>query len=390
MKKLNTRLANFNKKIVGKKLIIFGTGPTAKELMGKLKLPISYLVDNDKNNWDQSIDGYKVFNPKKIKTEKKGEVVVVIASSAVEDIAEQLIKMGLKKENSFLTSPFLIDYNKQKEEKNLPKLLVTAFGESGGLWLIDLKEEKKKRILRGNCRGIEAFRDGYYVVLDNVGIVKLNKKLQEIKRYKLPHSQNLHSIALDKKRGIIYLNETGHDRIGIFNARSLKRTGEIYLGKNKKNVLEQHHINDVKIYNDQIYVSLFSLKGVWRREIWKDGAIVKINRQSGMIENKVVTGLSQPHSILFDNNQIYYCNSMNCEVKKGRTTICKIFGYTRGLAKKDDMIFIGQSKARRLSRFDKDFKIVSLDTGIHCWNVKERTDHFISLPADGIFEIKLI
>ena len=118
MKKLNTRLANFNKKIVGKKLIIFGTGPTAKELMGKLKLPISYLVDNDKNNWDQSIDGYKVFNPKKIKTEKKGEVVVVIASSAVEDIAEQLIKMGLKKENSFLTSPFLIDYNKQKEEKN--------------------------------------------------------------------------------------------------------------------------------------------------------------------------------------------------------------------------------------------------------------------------------
>ena len=64
MKKLNTRLANFNKKIVGKKLIIFGTGPTAKELMGKLKLPISYLVDNDKNNWDQSIDGYKVFNPK--------------------------------------------------------------------------------------------------------------------------------------------------------------------------------------------------------------------------------------------------------------------------------------------------------------------------------------
>ena len=54
------------------------------------------------------------------------------------------------------------------------------------------------------------------------------------------------------------------------------------------------------------------------------------------------------------------------------------------------MIFIGQSKARRLSRFDKDFKIVSLDTGIHCWNVKERTDHFISLPADGIFEIKLI
>ena len=386
MKKPNIKISAFKKKIFRKKLIVFGTGPTARELMDKLKLPIAYMVDNDKNNWGQQISGYKVFNPTKIRKEKRNEITVIIASSAFEDISKQLKKMGLKDGKSFLISPFLIDYKKI----DLPRLLVTTFGESGGLWLIDLKSRKKRRILRGDCRGIEKFRSGYYVVLDNLGVVKLNKNLKEVKRYKLERNQNLHAIALDKKRKIIYLNETGHDRIGVFDAKSFKRTGEIYLGKNERNILEQHHVNDVKIHNDQIYISLFSLRGVWRKEIWKDGAIVKINRQSGKIESKIVTGLSQPHSILFDNNQIYYCNSMDCEVKKGNRQICKIFGYTRGLAKKENMIFIGQSKAKRISRFNKDFKIISLDTGIHCWDIKERTDHFISLPADGIFEIKII
>lgn len=377
---------DFLGRIGGRRIIVFGAGPTGIDFLTKLPLPVAYFVDNDQRLWGREVRGVMVRPPEDLRREAPDSFVVVIASSAVEQITEQLTGLGLKPGVSVLVSPFLI-LTGQAGDQPACQLLVTALGRNGGLWSVDTGGETAEQILAADCRGMARLPDGFAVVLQHEGLLRLDDDLNEIARAKVSDDLNYHGLAYDAERGVLYANETAYDRLGVYRVDDLARIGEINLAKDPDGAHDQHHINDVAVHGGQLFVAMYSIEGVWRREIWNDGAVVRLDPESGSVEQVVLHGLSQPHSILFDHDQLYMCNSMDCQVLKGDKLLCQLQGYTRGIARHGRVLFIGQSEIRRLSRFRDRFSNLSLDSGIHVWNIDTYTSRFIKLPVQGVFDI---
>ncbi|MBU7006398.1 TDP-N-acetylfucosamine:lipid II N-acetylfucosaminyltransferase [Phosphitispora fastidiosa] len=94
-------MKRFIKGVADKKIIIFGTGSAGETITKKLANHVSYYVDNNKAKWNTTFMGGKVLNPQTCKNENKDEVIVIIASSFYEEIADQLQKMGFQEYRHF-------------------------------------------------------------------------------------------------------------------------------------------------------------------------------------------------------------------------------------------------------------------------------------------------
>lgn len=118
-----------------------------------------------------------------------------------------------------------------------------------------------------------------------------------------------------------------------------------------------------------------------------DGAIVSFDLKKNKIDKVIHHGLKQPHIILFSDQFLYFCNSIDCQVKKDKETMIEFQGYIRGLYKKNNIFYVGQSEIRRLSRIENKFSNISRDTGIHIWFQEDCTSFFINIPSNGVFDV---
>lgn len=107
-----------------KKVIIFGTGEGSAEVFSALKhisVDIAYFVDNDSQKCGISIFGKVIHNPEELLNEEKDDILVLIASSADDEISSQLDKMGFIKNSDFYS---IICANTQKAKNALPILVI--------------------------------------------------------------------------------------------------------------------------------------------------------------------------------------------------------------------------------------------------------------------------
>lgn len=76
------------------RIILFGTGKKYKELKNKIydKDEVIALLDNDKNKWNQKMDGIFIHNPQDIKYLKYDKIVLM--STYALDMKQQLLKYG--------------------------------------------------------------------------------------------------------------------------------------------------------------------------------------------------------------------------------------------------------------------------------------------------------
>ena len=141
-----------------------------------------------------------------------------------------------------------------------------------------------RKVYSGNCRGIVKSKTHYYVAEEHEGILVLNDQFELIDLIKTRESHNLHGIAIDEDNGLIYVNETKFDRLGIYDVETRIRVDEIVLTKGDPDTFDQHHINDINIYNDKLFVSMFSLNGVWKHGVWNDGGIAIVERKTSVLK----------------------------------------------------------------------------------------------------------
>lgn len=83
--------------ILSKDIVLFGAGNKAIETTKELSeydLVPSFYVDNDTNKWGTIFEGKEVKNPNCL-TENRDKTLIIIASQYMEEIKEQLNKMGL-------------------------------------------------------------------------------------------------------------------------------------------------------------------------------------------------------------------------------------------------------------------------------------------------------
>jgi FkbM family methyltransferase len=91
----------FNKNAENKKIVIFGGGMAAKNLIGytqrvNSKWNIIYIVDNDEKKWGTDILTYIIKEPIEMLKMQPDEYVVLICGQHVGEIAEQLENMGIQ------------------------------------------------------------------------------------------------------------------------------------------------------------------------------------------------------------------------------------------------------------------------------------------------------
>jgi len=375
--------------IKNKKIVLFGAGPTCEELLNNLRLKCAYIVDNDPDLWEKTLHNLEIKNPLQLKDENFLDIVVIVASTDINDIIIQLQKYGLELGSQIHISPFL-SFDQSVDKNYYPNLLVSSCTDGGGLFEINPNTSELKKVYNGNCRGLAQSNGKYYVVEEHSGFLILDNNYKKIDKIKTPENYNLHGITIDDSKGIFYANETKFDRLGIYDIENLKNIDQIDLKKGTSKIFDQHHFNDIHFYNGKLYASCFSINGVWQHGIWNDGGVVIIDPISKEIEKIALSDLNQPHSIYTKDNKIFYCNSRECNVFVGDKLLSQFNGYTRGLKSWKHFFFIGQSRARRLSTFTDRFTNISLDTGIHIWNSIEKTSSFVKIPAEQVFDIIII
>lgn len=262
------------------------------------------------------------------------------------------------------------------------KMLVTCCNEKGGLYQISIQngEYKMQKRLEEHLTGIARYGDRF-VVANASQLLLVDNELHVAARNKIAEL-DFHGVQIHNQYA--YVVETERNTIGVYHLPDFQRTGEIRFNLSDR---DYNHLNDVHIANDRLFVSMFSMQEPWRQNNGSQGTILEVSLPDRQIVNIHQTGLVQPHSVLFDNHHLFYCNSGVREVRQGTTTIFQTDLYPRGLAKLDAYLFIGQSLSRNMTEPEPEASELSRGCGINIYNTKSEENCFIPLPSKEIYGI---
>lgn len=92
----NDSWANFNKKCVGKKVVVYGAGDRCRKNMAMLKkaYDIPFIVDGDSSKWGTCIEGIEIVSPHSL-LQMREEYIVLISVQKAAMIARELDKFGV-------------------------------------------------------------------------------------------------------------------------------------------------------------------------------------------------------------------------------------------------------------------------------------------------------
>lgn len=266
-------------------------------------------------------------------------------------------------------------------------LLVTCCNSDGGLYLINLtkKSYSQVKLLDGDFRGIGKYNENYVIATDTQGIILLDNDFKVINSTNYNDAPDYHGLTIHNNNA--YVVETRRNTIGIYNLPDLDRVDEIRMSMEENDVF---HVNDLIIKDDNLFLSMFSNYGEWRKSSIYSGVIISFPLNNTEKPVVLQRNLKYPHSIVVQGNNLLYCNSANFEVKENNQVIYKGTGFTRGLALKSDMIYIGQSESRNVEDVRNDNNNISLDCGVIAFNRKERISKFIPLPSEEVYGIMVL
>lgn len=96
---INQTIENFEECIKNNNLFIFGASNAGKKTIDYCvnhNYKVTFVVDNNSNKWGNQFNGYEVISPTTLLEYDSSNVVVLIASVYLNEIAKQLISMGIK------------------------------------------------------------------------------------------------------------------------------------------------------------------------------------------------------------------------------------------------------------------------------------------------------
>lgn len=238
----------------------------------------------------------------------------------------------------------LISFCNQYENSGVSNLLV-----------LDLVSQEKEWIkLDVENHGITGIgqNENYIFALYQLGphgIVILEKEsLKSVLVKNLEELRDPHSLVAAGDE--LYIASTSSDEILKYKLDGekpdLNFVSSVWSPEDSPRGVDTHHVNSIFYANGKLYVSAFGPKVSERWHSAQDGYIYNITE--GKTE---IRGIYHPHSVIIKNRDIWYCESSSRSVKKnGQAVITLDSGYARGLALKDDFIFLGTSSGRKHSK----------------------------------------
>lgn len=148
-------------KITGRKVVLFGSGNIAKKTIRRLdKNRIDFIVDNSNNLQGTSYEGFNIFNPDQLNNSKH---FIIICSTAISEITDQLEQSGFEKNHDFIISPILNDLLAISDLEELKTEFYITSGSipihdklmGGGLYkcIVNGVETSLQKVYEGPCYG---------------------------------------------------------------------------------------------------------------------------------------------------------------------------------------------------------------------------------------------
>ena len=197
----------------------------------------------------------------------------------------------------------------------------------------------------------------------------------------LPQKTRPHGIAFCPKRNLIFISFSGRDSIAVYDADNHRQIKEISISeKFVKAGIAQHHINDLCVIDDTLYVSMFSISGNWRLGLY-DGGVVEFDIDSLTFGGTVLRDRWMPHNPMLVGENLFYCDSMRGTVNCGTwKTLIELTGFVRGLAYDSRFFYVGHSMHRHIHRLANVRNNISIDTGIYMVEDDSKVTKFFALP----------
>ncbi|MBF0254443.1 MAG: DUF4915 domain-containing protein, partial [Candidatus Omnitrophica bacterium] len=196
----------------------------------------------------------------------------------------------------------------------------------------------------------------------------------------LPNKSYPHGMAYDRKRNQLLVVFTRFDMIQIFDADSMRPAGEILFSDVRHSgETYRHHINDVCVWEDDLYVSMFSETGKVSEEVF-DGAILQYDLPRRKKVKTVIGHLSQPHSVKVFDGKLYFLDSLKGNFRDASGEVLSSFsGFVRGLDFDGRYWYVGQSVNRYISRMQGVSNNISMDSGIIAIDAHSKASRFLQV-----------
>jgi hypothetical protein len=383
------------------KIVLFGSGNIAEKTISNVDCSnIEFIADNSGNLHGESYKGYPIRHPKHVSSDH----FVIITSTAISDISEQLNAYGLSPHDDFVISPVLNDRVGIFELENISTEFYFTSGAitgtekfskygnnkyGGGLFKCTVNglEYDYERVYEGPCYG-SINRNGRILFIDtDSGLMEYDdgtvSHLTDLPSESRPHGLSYHDerdkyyIACSYKDSIIELDSS----FTITNEFKISDKIDYY---NEA----MHHCNDCLAIENSLYVTMFSSSGNWKNDSF-DGCIAEFNIETGERLPDVRSDLQMPHNIDIFNGSLHVLDSLPGELRFNNLSVRGSFpAFSRGLDYDNGLYYIGQSKNRNHSKISGDSKTVAIDCGVVLFDPELQISRFLHFPdVAGIHSI---
>ena len=386
-----TSLQDINRRCSQKSLVLFGAGiiaeKTARILSDK---KISAIIDNASNLWGQKQLDATISKPEYLHSVEGGDSFVIICTTSFKEVAFQLEEMGLKPEEDFLVSPIINDLRIIDELETIKKRILFTSGSpkidstqyGGGIYelVVDGDQWEHRKVISGNCYGLIRFGNNFISVDTERGIFEFDENYQILRSKLLPPGIRAHGVDYSLEHDKFFVVGSYLDGVLILDG-SFNVIDQINVSyKKERSGNPDHHCNDCLVIDDSLFVSMFSLTGNWKRDIF-DGAILEFDIVTKDRIGPIVQDLWMPHNVKFIEGSIHVLDSLPGQLKTNNAKVIGEFpAFTRGLDHDGIYYYIGQSRNRNYSKNIGISKNISIDAGIIVFDSHTKASRFLQLP----------
>lgn len=385
--------------VANRRVIFWGASNWVERTLATLNLPGAYVVDNNPNNQGVTYAGFTVFPPKKLLEEKRDEIYVVICTVNYQSVIEELHEMGFVMGHEFCCTP-LLNYRRNKDELKAVnrKVFVAsphhAFSDTrgGGIYEVDTATSEVTKRYTGKCRGICYAGDSIIVIDMLRGLVIFDREFRETDCLTLQEKAEPHGLCYDTETNKAFVGQPGRDSIAVYSLDERKQIDEIFISaKWKKNNRDNHHVNDVCVYESSLFVSMFSLTGNWLSDAY-DGVVVEIDLGTGKIIGPVASDLWMPHSVCRFNGRLCYVDSMRGQLFNSTWNMLGTFNaFIRGLDFDGQYYYVGATEHRYPEKLKGVSDNISLDAGFSVFDPESKMSRFFKLDeAESVHSLLVL
>ena len=385
-----TTIQDVFKKSKDRPIILFGAGNIAEKTKRLLEdVNIKMIVDNAINDVGEFQQGVEIRNPDYLKTEDGQNSFIIICTTSFSEVSKQLEKMIFIPNEDFIVSPILNDLRIIDELETIKRKLLFTSGSpiqnsdkyGGGVYELNVDGDqwRNKKVISGNCYGMIRHDENFISVDTELGIFEFDEEYNIVRSRELPRGVRAHGVDYSNEQKKYYVVGSYLDGVLIldddFNVIDQIRVSN----KQERTGKPHHHCNDCLVVDGSLYVSMFSLTGNWKRDVF-DGVVLEYDVETNNLIGPVVKDLWMPHNIKLIEGSLHVLNSLQGELLTNNSQVIGKFpAFTRGLAHDGIFYYVGQSRNRNFSKNIGLSKNISIDAGIIVFDSYTKVSRFLQL-----------